>query len=169
MSIRLRLTLLYSAILALTLVAQTALGAARTLKDPTAREAALRRLIQQKAASASPGEKAEALGLPKSSERKPAVPKRRASTADFWGDLVGPVSAISARAGYVPMARAMEWSSPVVGEIVRVPAPLSATEDTAAAPEHEPHVGGALEPLRRHWLAVTVPASSSTFSLTRSP
>jgi hypothetical protein len=55
---------------------------------------------------------------PKTAERKPAVPKRRHSTADFWGDLVGPASAISARAGYVPMARAMEWSSPVVGEII---------------------------------------------------
>jgi hypothetical protein len=51
-------------------------------------------------------------------ERRPAAPKRRASTAGFWGDLVGPVSAVSARAGYVPMARAMEWSSPVVGEII---------------------------------------------------
>jgi hypothetical protein len=55
---------------------------------------------------------------PKTEERKPAAPKRRASTAGFWGDLVGPVSALSARAGYVPMARAMEWSSPVVGEII---------------------------------------------------
>lgn len=55
---------------------------------------------------------------PKTDERKPVTPKRRASTAGFWGDLVGPVSAVSARAGYVPMARAMEWSSPVVGEII---------------------------------------------------
>jgi predicted Zn finger-like uncharacterized protein len=43
--------------------AAAALGAARTLKDPAAREAALRRFIQQKAGKASPGEKAEALGL----------------------------------------------------------------------------------------------------------
>lgn len=63
----------------------------------------------------------ERLGLPKSPERKPAAPKRRASTqavADFWGDLVSPASALAARAGYVPMARAMDWSSPVVGEII---------------------------------------------------
>jgi predicted Zn finger-like uncharacterized protein len=43
--------------------AAAALGAARTVKDASAREAALRRFIQQKAAKASPGEKAEALGL----------------------------------------------------------------------------------------------------------
>ncbi|MBI5481322.1 MAG: tetratricopeptide repeat protein [Deltaproteobacteria bacterium] len=43
--------------------AAAALGAARTTKDAAAREAALRRFIQQKAAKASPGEKAEALGL----------------------------------------------------------------------------------------------------------
>jgi hypothetical protein len=55
---------------------------------------------------------------PKTAERKPTVAKRRVSTAEFWGDLVGPASALSARAGYVPMARAMEWSSPVVGEII---------------------------------------------------
>ena len=62
------------------------------------------------------GEKEPA--TPKTDERRPATPKRRASTAAFWGDCVGPMAAISARAGYVPMARAMEWSSPVVGEII---------------------------------------------------
>ena len=51
-------------------------------------------------------------------ERKPSAPKRRASTAPFWGDLVGPISAVAARGGYVPMARAMQWSSPVAGEIL---------------------------------------------------
>ena len=65
-----------------------------------------------------PGSVAEKLGLPKTTERKPVVAKRRVSTADFWGDLVSPAAALSARAGYVPMARAMEWSSPVVGEII---------------------------------------------------
>jgi hypothetical protein len=53
-----------------------------------------------------------------SPERRPAAPKRRTGTAAFWGDLVGPVSAVAARAGYVPMSRAMQWSSPVAGEIV---------------------------------------------------
>ncbi len=72
---------------------------------------------------------------PRTTERKPAAPKRRVSTADFWGDLVGPVSAISARAGYVPMARAMEWSSPVVGEIVE-----DATKGTLADRAVQPFV-----------------------------
>ena len=55
---------------------------------------------------------------PKTTERKPSAPKRRVSAASFWGDMVGPVSAVAARAGYVPMARAMQWSSPVAGEII---------------------------------------------------
>lgn len=55
----------------------------------------------------------------KTAERRPAAPKRRASTADFWGDLVAPaVAGGAARAGYVPMARAVVFTSPVVGEIV---------------------------------------------------
>lgn len=63
-------------------------------------------------------DKAEKTTAPKTDERKPTVPKRRSSTADFWGDLTVPAAALSARAGYVPMARAMVWSSPVVGEII---------------------------------------------------
>lgn len=71
----------------------------------------------------------------KTAERRPAAPKRRASTADFWGDLVGPAAALSARAGYVPMARAMEWSSPVVGEIIE-----DATKGTLADRAVQPFV-----------------------------
>ena len=48
-------------------------------------------------------------------------------------------------------------TAPVVGEIVSVPLPSSETDETAAAPEQEPQVGGALEPERRHCAAVTVP------------
>lgn len=55
---------------------------------------------------------------PKTTERKPSAPKRRSPTAEFWGDIVQPVAALSARGGYIPMARAMVWSAPVVGEIV---------------------------------------------------
>lgn len=67
------------------------------------------------------GEKTDTSSSPaaKTTERKPAAPKRRASTADFWGGLVAPgVAGGAARAGYVPMARAIAWSSPCVGEIV---------------------------------------------------
>jgi hypothetical protein len=66
----------------------------------------------------STGSKDKGEAPPKTEERRPAAPKRRSSTAGLWGDIVGPVSAISARAGYVPMARAMVWSGPVVGEII---------------------------------------------------
>lgn len=80
-------------------------------------------------------EDAPAAAAPTTTERKPSAPKRRASTADFWGDLVGPAAALSARAGYVPMARAMEWSSPVVGEIVE-----DATKGTLADRAIQPFV-----------------------------
>ena len=49
-------------------------------------------------------------------------------------------------------------TEPVVGEITRGLLPSSETDETAAAPEQEPQVGGALEPERRHCAAVTVPA-----------
>ena len=81
---------------------------------------------------------AEKLGLPKTTERKPTVAKRRVSTADFWGDLVAPAAGVSARAGYVPMARAMEWSSPVVGEIIE-----DATKGTLADRAVQPFVRNA--------------------------
>lgn len=45
-------------------------------------------------------------------------PPRRVSTQAFWGELTEAGSGLVARAGYVPMARAMEWSSPVAGEII---------------------------------------------------
>jgi len=85
-----------------------------------------------------PGSVAEKLGLPKTTERKPTVAKRRVSTADFWGDLVAPAAGLSARAGYVPMARAMEWSSPVVGEIIE-----DATKGTLADKAVQPFVRNA--------------------------
>ena len=75
---------------------------------------------------------------PKTTERKPTVAKRRVSTADFWGDLVAPAAGLSARAGYVPMARAMEWSSPVVGEIIE-----DATKGTLADKAVQPFVRNA--------------------------
>src|ERR1019366_2690273 len=40
-------------------------------------------------------------------------------------------------------------TAPVVGLIVSVPSLLDA-DDTAAAPEHEPHPGAACDPLRKH-------------------
>lgn len=55
---------------------------------------------------------------PTTSEKKPETPKRRVSTAEFWGDAISPVSAFIGKNGYVPMARAMQWSSPVAGEII---------------------------------------------------
>src|ERR1700677_5069366 len=44
----------------------------------------------------------ETAALSKTTERKPVVARRRVSTADFWGDLVSPAAALSARARYVP-------------------------------------------------------------------
>jgi len=58
---------------------------------------------------------------PATSERRPAVQKKRATsqaTAEFWGSAVEAGSAVVARTDYVPMARAMVWSSPVAGEII---------------------------------------------------
>jgi hypothetical protein len=55
---------------------------------------------------------------PVTTERKPIVARRRVSTASFWGDLLGPVSAVVARSGDVPVARAMQWSAPVAGDII---------------------------------------------------
>jgi hypothetical protein len=83
-------------------------------------------------------DKVDAPAKGSAAERRPAVPKRRAATADFWGDLVGPAASLSARAGYVPMARAMEWSSPVVGEIVE-----DATKGTLADKVVQPFVRNA--------------------------
>ena len=53
-------------------------------------------------------------------ERRPTSPsKRRVSTADFWGDtVVGGGAIVAARSGFVPMSRAMVWTSPVAGEII---------------------------------------------------
>jgi hypothetical protein len=56
---------------------------------------------------------------PGGAERRPSVaPKRRVSTADFWGDAVEGASSLVGRAGYVPAARAMVWTSPVAGDII---------------------------------------------------
>ena len=49
----------------------------------------------------------------------------------------------------LPRLRAAN-TAPVVGLIVSVPAPESATLETAAAPEHEPHVGAAWFPDSKH-------------------
>ena len=54
-------------------------------------------------------------------------------------------------------------TAPVVGDIVSVPAPESVTLDTAAAPEHEPHVGVARLPESKHCPAVPVPARIFNF------
>ncbi len=63
-----------------------------------------------------------------SSERRPSSPpKRRVSTTEFWGSLVEGGASIAGRAGYVPMARSMVWSSPVAGEIIE-----DATKGTVA-------------------------------------
>ena len=54
-----------------------------------------------------------------SPEKRPTTPKpRRVSTQDFWGDGVEGVASLVMRTGYVPMGRAMVWSSPVAGEII---------------------------------------------------
>jgi len=63
-------------------------------------------------AASSPG------GTGRPTERRPAVPKRRVSTAEFWGEALGPAASLAARNGYVPMARAMVWSAPVAGDII---------------------------------------------------
>jgi hypothetical protein len=44
--------------------------------------------------------------------------KRRVSTSGVWSDAVGGVAALAGNAGYVPLGRAMVWSSPVAGEII---------------------------------------------------
>lgn len=52
-------------------------------------------------------------------EIKPALPKhRRVSTQDLWADAVGGIATPVAKAGFVPMSRAMLWSTPVAGEII---------------------------------------------------
>jgi len=52
-------------------------------------------------------------------EKRPAAQRgRRVSTAELWGSAVSPIASVAARAGYVPMARAMVWSSPVAGDII---------------------------------------------------
>ena len=59
-------------------------------------------------------------------ERRPSANKaRRVGTLDFWGDVVEGGASVVGRAGYVPMARSMAWSSPVAGEIIE-----NATKDT---------------------------------------
>jgi hypothetical protein len=75
---------------------------------------------------------------PSTTERKPAAPKKRVSTAPFWSDLVTPAAAIAGRSGYVPMARAMVWTAPVVGEIVE-----DATKGTMADRLVQPFVRNA--------------------------
>ena len=58
-------------------------------------------------------------GREASPEKRPTTPKpRRVSTQDFWGDGVEGVASLVMRTGYVPMGRAMVWSSPVAGEII---------------------------------------------------
>lgn len=111
--------------------------AERTPSDPKAAKAKEngKGILGKLFAGARDEAPADSSGAPKTAERKPSAPKRRASTADFWGDLVGPAAAMSARAGYVPMARAMEWSSPVVGEIIE-----DATKGTLADRAVQPFV-----------------------------
>ena len=72
--------------------------------------------------------KPPAEGTPKTSsgERRPVVAKhRRVPTSDFWGSFVEAGAGIVGRTDYVPMARAMAWSSPVAGDIIE-----GATKDT---------------------------------------
>lgn len=52
-------------------------------------------------------------------ERRPvASNKKRANATEFWGGGVEFAASLIGRAGYVPMARSMVWSSPVAGEII---------------------------------------------------
>ena len=52
-------------------------------------------------------------------ERRPTKPTpRRVSTQEFWGGAVEGGAGLIAKTGYVPMSRAMVWSSPVAGEII---------------------------------------------------
>jgi len=65
------------------------------------------------------GDRDQPAGSPgKASERRPAAPKKRVSTAEFWGDALGPAASLAAARGYVPMARAIVWSAPVAGDII---------------------------------------------------
>jgi hypothetical protein len=74
----------------------------------------------------SPGGDASPTDSPSSRERHPSANKaRRVGTLDFWGDVVEGGASVVGRAGYVPMARSMAWSSPVAGEIIE-----NATKDT---------------------------------------
>lgn len=51
-------------------------------------------------------------------ERRPVATKKRANATEFWGGAVEFGASMVGRAGYVPMARSMVWSSPVAGEII---------------------------------------------------
>ena len=51
-------------------------------------------------------------------ERRPVANKKRANATEFWGGGVEFAASMIGRAGYVPMARSMVWSSPVAGEII---------------------------------------------------
>jgi hypothetical protein len=63
---------------------------------------------------------------PRTGERRPAPSKQaRVKTADFWGDAIGGVAGLVARTGDLPVARAMDWTSPVAGDIIE-----DATKDT---------------------------------------
>lgn len=72
-------------------------------------------------------------------EQRPRKPTpRRVSTQDFWGDAVEGGAGIIAKTGYVPMSRAMVWSSPVAGEIIE-----EATKGTIVDKGIQPLVRGA--------------------------
>jgi hypothetical protein len=57
--------------------------------------------------------------LPATKEKRPGKPVgRRVATAGLWSDAVGFAATGAARAGQVPLSRAMAWTSPVAGEII---------------------------------------------------
>ena len=64
------------------------------------------------------GGPAKPAGKPTKETRPKQPAPRRVSTQDFWADGVEGFSSLFARTGYVPMSRAMAWSSPVAGEII---------------------------------------------------
>jgi hypothetical protein len=75
------------------------------------------------------GKKKDTTAAPTGEVRPARRPKTtgRVKTADFWGDVVSGASGLVARTGDLPVARAMDWTSPVAGEIIE-----DATKDTFA-------------------------------------
>jgi hypothetical protein len=103
-------------------------GGAGTLSTPAppAPKPSVKDRLLGKVPAGAGGSSLSSASPPRTGERRPAPSKQaRVKTADFWGDAIGGVAGLVARTGDLPVARAMDWTSPVAGDIIE-----DATKDT---------------------------------------